>query len=289
MIAAAFPGQGVQHIGMAGELNATRCEYFDRASEILGYNLLELCQSGPIEQLSNTRFAQVAIMVTCISHWAILSKTVTPQVLLGHSLGEVTALIASGAIGFDDGVRITAKRGELMAACAKVGKMVAVLGLDCTVVESIAAQAAACGSITIANYNSPEQCVLSGEVEAIDYACDLSVQRGARRVVRLKVSGPFHSPLMQEAAEGFEAYLKDFSFSDPKVPVISNINSGLITGSEQVKMELVGQITSSVQWINNIHAIERLGVAKLVEIGPGKVLTGLTRRIAKTMEVISYP
>ncbi|HHX01816.1 MAG TPA: ACP S-malonyltransferase [Firmicutes bacterium] len=289
MTAVAFPGQGIQHVGMAENHNPIRIEYYTRASAVLGYDLLELCQIGPMEQLSNTRFAQVAIMVTCISHWAVLSQTTQPQLLLGHSLGEVTALVASGAISFEDGVQITAKRGELMDDYAGEGQMVAVLGLDLGTVEKIVEQAFGYGTVTIANYNSPGQFVLAGEPGSVDYASRQAQQRGARKVVKLQVNRPFHSPLMQKAADQFAIYLQGFSFSDPLIPVVSNINSGLITSKDQVKMELVNQITSSVQWIDNIQAIERMGIVRFIEVGPGNVLIGLTKRITKNMELVSYP
>lgn len=289
MIAVAFPGQGAQYVGMAGELDQMRLEYFARASDLLGYDLLELCQKGPIEQLSNTRYAQPAIMVACISHWAALTQNVRPDVLLGHSLGELTALVAAGAVGFDDGVLIAAKRGELMDVYGGEGRMAAVLGPDLDAVEAIVEQASGHGTIVVANYNSPSQFVLAGTDQAVEQAEKLALERGAKRVVKLRVSGPFHSPLMQEAAEQFACYLQSIVFADPMIPVISNVNSGLITRGDQVKMELVNQIASPVRWIDNIKAAERMGVRRLIEVGPGNVLINLAKRITKDMELVSFP
>jgi len=289
MIAVAFPGQGVQHVGMVGNPSSYQLPYFSRASELIGYDLLKLCQNGPIEQLSNTRYAQVAIMVTCISHWANLSQYAKPDVLLGHSLGELTALVASGAIAFDDGVLIAAKRGELMDECGGEGRMAALLGLELQTVETIVEQAAEQGVIVVANYNSPGQYVVAGEEKPIEYASRLALEHGAKRVVRLPVSGPFHSPLMQKAAVQFAGYLQSFTFADPAIPVISNVNSGLITRGDQVKMELVNQITSPVRWIDNIQAVERMSVHKLIEVSPSSVLIGLVKRITRSMELVIYP
>lgn len=289
MIACAFPGQGVQKVGMAADLYASQKRYFDQASEILGYDLLELCQKGPLEKLSSTQYAQPAIMVTCISFWSEYIKTATPKVLLGHSLGMVTAFIAAGAVEFSDGVKIVARRGELMHDSPTPGQMTAILGLDADTVEEIVAQAQQVGTVTVANYNCPDQYVISGQTEAVEHASKLAEERGAKRTIKLGVSGPFHSGLMERAAEQFGRYIEQFAFSDPKYPVISNINSRLITTAEQVKMELVAQISKPVDWIGNIKALEQLGATALVEIGPGNVLVGLTKRITENLELISFP
>jgi len=288
MIACAFPGQGVQKVGMVSDLYASQRRYFETASEILGYDLLQLCQEGPQEKLSSTQFAQPAVMVACIASWSEYIMTATPSILLGHSLGLVTAFIAAGAVEFSDGVRIVARRGELMHDAPVPGQMTAILGLELDAVQEIVEEAGSRGTVAVANYNCPGQFVLSGETGAVEYAGELALKKGAKRAVKLDVSGPFHSSLMQGPAEHFARFLEQFRFADPKYPVISNINSRLITSAEQVKMELVAQLTNPVDWIGNIQALEQLGGTQLVEIGPGSVLTGLTKRITKNLELISF-
>ncbi len=288
MIAVAFPGQGIQKSGMVTELNSQQEECFTLASNILGYDLLDLCRNGPQDKLNLTKYAQPAIMVTCYASWLGLNPPVKPRVLLGHSLGLITALIVSGAISFQDGVKIVAKRGQLMHEMAPPGMMLVVLGMELFQVEEIVNRAKTHGVITVANYNSPHQFVLSGEREAIKFARQLALDAGAKRAMPLQVSGPFHSELMEAASEEFAAYLGGFSFNDPLYPVMSNSDNRLITNRTQVTMELIGGMTKPVKWIDNVLALPEMGVTKLLEIGPSKVLVGLTKRITGALELISF-
>mgnify|MGYP000915457365 FL=1 len=289
MIAVAFPGQGTQYVGMAGSLTTDQRTYFDQASEYLGYDLWELCQQGPEEQLMLTQYAQPAIMVTCLSLWSKLRQCISVDVFLGHSLGEVTALVAAGAISFGDGVKIVAKRGKLMQHSFVPGKMVALIGLTEELVEKLIQEVHPNGYVTIANYNAPGQLVISGDLQAVDQVANKAVAIGAKRAIPLQVSGPFHSELMRAASEEFAVFLDQFTFSDPQYPVVSNVNIRLITSSKQVKMELVQQITSPVRWIDNIKHLERLGLSEFIEIGPGNVLCGLVKRISPQLRLTSYP
>lgn len=287
MIAVAFPGQGSQKVGMVDQLTNEQKQYFTEASSDLGYDLFKLCQIGPQEKLSLTQFAQPALLVTSIALFSGLTTNHNLSYFLGHSLGEITALVAADAISFSDGVKIVAKRGELMADCDIAGGMVAIIGLDQEKVEEICADLDIVGKINLANYNSPSQMVISGEKVALDKASEQAISAGARRVIPLSVSGPFHSELMGPASKQFAEYLDQFTFQAPKIPVISNIDSRLITSAAEIKQELVGQLTKSVRWIDNILQLEELGVTDLYEVGPGATLVGLTKRITRNIRLHS--
>lgn len=288
MIVVAFPGQGAQKVGMAENLTQNQLHYFHKASSVLGYDLLKLCNQGPLEKLSLTQYTQPALMVSCISLWSELKRITNVQVLAGHSLGEITALIASGAVDFLDGVKITAKRGELMSRHSQ-GGMAAIIGLDAAQVKKIVEESKYLGIISIANYNAPGQFVISGESNAVKSAARLALAVGAKKVVPLRVSGSFHSSLMQPVGTEFLAYLNQFKFKDPKYPVISNINSHLITTAGQIKNELGRQLTTSVQWIENVLQLKSLGMTEFIEVSSVSVLAGLTRQITADIKIVSYP
>lgn len=281
MIAVAFPGQGSQKVGMAQEISQDSKELFAEASQILGYDLLDLCNDGPLDKLSSTEFAQPALLVTCYALWRTVAKETTAKVFIGHSLGQITALVAAGAISFSDGVKIVAQRGKLMNECPAVGGMSAILGLEADQVEKLCQEASSFGIVNVANYNSPGQIVVSGERKALEHVGSQALEFGAKRIIPLAVSGPFHSVLMQPAAEEFKAFLNGMIFQAPQFPVVSNHRNVLITTASEIKQELVDQLTNSVQWINNIKLLESMGINKLVEVGPTAVLTGLTKRISK--------
>lgn len=287
MIAVAFPGQGSQKVGMVDQLTSEQKQYFSEASSILGFDLLDLCKTGPQEKLSLTQFAQPALLVTSISLWSTIADNYNPSYFLGHSLGEVTALVAAQAISFSDGVRIITKRGELMAASDVSGGMVAIIGLDEDKVEKICANSDLNQKLTLANYNSPGQMVISGPNTALEKAKEQAMLAGAKIVIPLSVSGPFHSELMSPASDLFGKYLDGFTFQAPKIPVISNIDSQPITTAMEIKQELVDQLTKSVRWIDNILQLETLGVTDLYEVGPGTTLIGLTKRITKNIKLHS--
>lgn len=288
MIVIAFPGQGAQKVGMAENLTKDQLHYFHEASSVLGYDLKKLCNEGPLEKLSLTQYAQPALMVNCISLWSRLKEITNVRVFAGHSLGEITALVASGAIDFLDGVKIVAKRGELMSRHC-TGGMVAILGLDVIKVGKIVDESKHLGIISIANYNTPGQFVLSGESDALKFATRQALAAGARKVVPLRVSGSFHSSMMLPVCIEFLTYLDQFEFHHPKYPVISNINSTLITTADRIKDELGQQLTAPVQWIENVLKLKSLGMTEFIEVGPVPVLVGLTRRIISEIKIESYP
>src|SRR5690554_6918840 len=219
--AVAFPGQGIQRPGMAAKIVGTSAWHlFENASEILGYDLGKLCLEGPEETLNNTAYAQVAIFVTCLALWELNRERLQPQIFLGHSLGEITALGAAGAFDFADGVRLTKVRGQLMAQAPK-GGMTAVIGLDADAVRILCAEAAQSGFVQVANENSPSQTVVSGDLAGLEALAELARAKGAKRVVPLNVSGPFHSRLMGSAAEEFAQVVEKLSISACRTPVLS--------------------------------------------------------------------
>lgn len=283
MIAVAFPGQGAQKVPMPKMITANEKVYFFLASEILGYDLWEICQSDPKQQLSLTQYVQPALLVTCISKWKMLATCYAATYFAGHSLGTVIALVAAGAIDFLDAVKIVAKRGQLMAKVTG-GVMVAVIGLSEHVVEELCLDQRNHGVIAAANYNSPGQIVVSGERLPLEHFCDAALAAGAKRVINLPVSGPFHTELMGSAASEFADFLAIFNFAPPKAPVISNQNNVLITQAAQVRQELVCQLTEPVRWTENIHTLHALGVNRFVEIGPSSVLVGLVKRTIDSMK-----
>ncbi len=287
-IAFLFPGQGSQSVGMGEALaqaHASARRTFDEADEILGFSLSALCFRGPAEVLTETRNAQPAILVTSIAALRVLTAErpdlPPPSYAAGHSLGEYSALVMAGALDFADAVRLTRARGELMAeaGAATPGSMAAVLGLEDAQVAAICAQAAAeTGDVVqVANYNAPGQVVISGGERGIAAAIELA--RNARGRVRvLAVSIAAHSALMAPAARRFAAHVADTPFREPRVPVIGNLTARPLTGPDEIRQELVGQLTGSVQWTQSVRFMAAQ-VDRFVEIGPGQVLTGLVQRI----------
>lgn len=285
MIAVAFPGQGAQKVGMVSSLSPQAQVCFDTASELLGYDLYTLCNLGPADTLTQTEFAQPALLVTCYSRWLDVVNSTPVQVFAGHSLGLITAMVAAKCISFSDGVRIVQKRGQLMANCGPNGSMVATLGLETSLVEQLCERAREHGWIQIANYNAPGQIVVSGEQSSLDYFGLLAKDAGAKRVIPLDVSGPFHSRLMEPAALAFKTFLGEIEFLDPAVPIVSNYESKLLTKKADIPKELVAQLTHSVQWIANVVFLESLGITELVEVSPNSILVGLTKRITKNLKL----
>jgi [acyl-carrier-protein] S-malonyltransferase len=283
-----FPGQGSQQVGMGKDLAAAlpECsEVFEQANDLLGYDLKQICFEGPQEELNKSNHAQLGIFVASVAAFRAL-QSLQPdcsyELLAGHSLGEWTALHLSGAVGFEDTVRILRARGEAMqAACeANPGAMLAVMGLEGDQLVRIAADA----GCHVANFNSPGQTVLSGTADSIGRAEAGVKDAGAKRAVRLPVAGAFHSPLMQPAADAMAGFLADIRFAELTVPVLSNVTAKPHENST-VKKNIVLQITSSVQWVASIQWLAANGVEELVECGPGKVLAGLIKRIDKTCAV----
>ncbi|MCF7849343.1 MAG: ACP S-malonyltransferase [Kiritimatiellales bacterium] len=279
-----FPGQGSQAVGMGRDLaeSIPACKaLFDQANELAGYDLAQICFEGPVEELNKSNNAQLGIFVAsaaCYEALKLSQPDMNIEFFAGHSLGEWTALYAAGAVGFEDTIRILKARGEFMqAACEEnPGAMLAVMGLDGDVLVEISAAA----GTNVANFNSLAQTVLSGTAESIEAAEKQVAEAGAKRAVRLPVAGAFHSPLMAPAADKMAALLAGTEFSKLAVPVLSNV-TGKPHTMESIRENMVKQITSSVQWVAGIQWLRMQGVEEIVECGPGRVLTGLIKRIDK--------
>lgn len=286
--AIAFPGQGSQAVGMGKDFAEAipECKaLFDQANEILGYDLEKICFEGPQEELNKSNNAQLGIFVASAAAFRALEirqPDLEYDLLAGHSLGEWTALYVSGAVGFEDTIRILRARGEAMqAACEEnPGAMLAVMGVDGDTLVKVAAEA----GCYVANFNSLAQTVLSGTAGSIDKAEALVQEAGAKRTVRLPVAGAFHSPLMQPAADKMAEFLAGVELAEPKLPVLSNVTAE-VHESSVICENMVKQITSSVRWVALIQKLVADGIEEIVECGPGKVLAGLIKRIDKTCAV----
>jgi [acyl-carrier-protein] S-malonyltransferase len=288
-LAALFPGQGSQHVGMGADLAEafpSARSIFERANEVLGLDLARLCWEGPEDELRQTENAQPAILVHSYAVWTVLRDDLAGRIhrTAGHSLGEFTAYAAAGSLTFDDAVRLVRRRGELMAA-SPAGTMSAIVGLEPQVVEEICTKVSSAGGVVVAaNYNSPRQIVISGAVDAVDRAGELAKEAGAKMVRGLAVSGAFHSPLMGEAEAGLRAELERVDFGDPQFAVVSNATAETVVDAATARSTLLKQLTAPVRWTQSIQRIVGDGVSGFLELGPGKVLTGLLRRIGANLQ-----
>lgn len=282
------PGQGSQFVGMGKDLAdqfPLARQTFEEADEVLGFALSKLCWEGPEDELTLTSNAQPAILVHSTAVWRILEaeRPLAPTLGAGHSLGEFSAYVAAGTFQFAQAVAIVRRRGELMLESGekRPGTMAAVLGLDDDLAESVCQQASreADGVVVPANYNSPGQLVISGDGPAVQRAAELASDAGAKKVVPLNVSGAFHSPLMEVAAPGLQAALDAVNLDDPAFPVVSNVSASPVTTATEARRLLVDQLTSPVRWTASIRCMAGEGVTEFVEIGPGRVLSGLLKRI----------
>ncbi len=290
-LAFVFPGQGSQSIGMLAELAELHPqirETFTEASEGAGVDLWALSQGGPEEQLNRTEFTQPALLAASIAVWRLWNAQggAKPAVLAGHSLGEYTALVAAGALSLHDGAHLVRLRGQLMqdAAPAGVGAMAAVLGAEDAVVEAVCAEAAGSQVAVPANYNSPGQIVIGGDAAAVDRALALLAEKGVRKAVKLAVSVPSHTPLMREAANRLAEVMAGLSWSAPSLPVVQNVDGKVHDGVDAIRQALVQQLYLPVQWTGCVQALAAQGVTRVAECGPGKVLTGLIKRIDKSID-----
>ena len=285
-----FPGQGSQHVGMGKSLYeafAESREVFERADEALGEKLSTLCFEGPEEALKRTANQQPAILTTSIAAWAAFTKrsALQPVFFAGHSLGEYSALVASGALAFEDAVRAVRMRGQLMqeAVPEGAGAMAVVLGLEVATVQRICGEAAEGQVLSPANYNEPNQTVIAGDTAAVERAEKLLKAAGARRVLRLPVSAPFHCPLMLPVKARFASVLEKISFANPSAPVVSNVEASPNADPSRMRELLLAQVAAPVRWTESVEFLSREGVAQLLEFGPGKVLSGLAKRICPQM------
>lgn len=279
-LAYVFPGQGSQTVGMCKDIYATEPKVkalFETANAVLGFDLTKLVFEGPETELQLTYNAQPAILTASIAMLQL--KTTEPDMVAGHSLGEYSALVAAGVLKFEDAVKLVRLRGQLMdkAVPGGQGTMAAILGLEDKVIAEIIGQFA--DKVQVANYNCPGQTVISGETEAVKAAVDKLSAAGAKRAILLAVSGPFHSKLMKPAAEEFRAALQAVPMSEPRIPVVANVTAELVTSAEQIRELLYQQVFSSVRWTQSVQKMVAQGIETFEEVGPGKVLTGLIKKI----------
>jgi [acyl-carrier-protein] S-malonyltransferase len=291
-----FPGQGSQKPGMGKDLAEAFPEaraVFDRADAALGLAISRLCFEGPADELTLTHNAQPALLAHSAAVWAVARERIGRQVraAAGHSLGEFTAYHAAGALALDDSLRVVRRRGELMyeAGTRRPGAMAAILGDLRVPIEALCETATReAGPVVPANYNAPGQIVISGEVNGVERAMALAKEAGAKRAVRLNVSGAFHSPLMQTAQDGLTEILAVTPMRDPQFPVYANVDGGPVTTASSARERLVRQLTSPVRWTEEIQALARdFAGALFVEMGPGTVLVGLVKKIAPTVKTAS--
>ncbi len=293
MKAYVFPGQGAQYPGMGKDLYENSCyarELFNQANQLLGFNLTEIMFEGSVEDLKQTRVTQPAIFL----HSVLLAKTMrdfSPDMVAGHSLGEFSALVAANSLNFEDGLILVSKRAMAMQKACELqpSTMAAIVGLDDQAVEE------ACASIdevvVPANYNCPGQLVISGSISGIDKACELLTAKGAKRALKLVVGGAFHSPLMEPAREELEAAIRSTNFHKPVCPIYQNVDARPVTAPERIQENLIAQLTAPVRWTQTIENMLKDGATLFTEIGPGKVLQGLIKKVdrnAETAGIDSY-
>lgn len=290
-VALLFPGQGSQAVGMGRDLAerfpAARA-VFEEADEALGFALSKLCWEGPAEELTLTANAQPALLTHSAAVWAVLKDADLDVVCAaGHSLGEFSAYHAAGSMAFADAVRTVRRRGELMleSGAARAGTMAAVLGLDDEVVEGVCREASDDGSVVVpANFNTPGQVVVSGDRAAVERVGPMLVSAGAKKVQPLAVSGAFHSPLMRVAEDGLRGRLDEIGFRDPAFAIVSNVTATPVTDAGEARRLLVEQLTAPVRWTESVRTMLQMGAERFLEIGPGKVLTGMLKRIDRAAE-----
>lgn len=284
-----FAGQGAQKLGMASdlyEIYPVVKETFKTAHSILGYDVRALIDNDE-EKLNQTRYTQPAILTTSVAIYRLLKeKGYQPDIVAGLSLGEYSALVAAGAISFEDALALVAKRGEFMetAAPAGVGKMVAVMNTDPRFIEEICQKASSKGIVSPANYNTPTQIVIGGEVAAVDYAVELLKEAGSKRLISLKVSGPFHTALLESASQKLGQALENIKFSDFTLPLVGNTKAEIMK-EQEIKPLLARQVKEPVRFYESIAVMQKFGVNNYVEIGPGKVLSGFVKKIDKSAKI----
>lgn len=286
-----FPGQGSQVVGMLGDLSSEVSGLFAEASDVLGYDLWSLVSKGPEEQLNQTEFTQPALLTASIALYRLaMDRGIpTPNVVAGHSLGEYSALVAADVLTFAEAVSLVRQRGQFMQTAVPVGEggMAAVLGLDGEKVAEICREVCGDSVVQAANYNAPGQVVIAGANAALERAIDACKAAGAKRAMKLAVSAPFHSELMKPAAEKMSRSLDQVTFNTPSIRIVQNIDAAFHSDPKLIKQNLVLQMYGAVRWTDSVNAMTADGVDLLVECGPGKVLTGLAKRIDKNLSSLN--
>ena len=290
MKAYVFPGQGAQFSGMGLDLydqSDIAKELFDSANSILGFKITETMFNGSAEDLKQTKVTQPAIFLHSVILAKILGDNFKPEMVAGHSLGEFSALVSTGVISFEDGLKLVSKRATAMQKACDIQKstMAAVLGLEDSIVEKVCDSID--GVVVAANYNCPGQLVISGEINAINEACEKLKENGARRALVLPVGGAFHSPLMSPAKEELEKAIKNTIFHKPSCPIYQNVTASAVMDENEIKNNLISQLTSPVRWTHTIQQMVEDGASEFIEVGPGKVLQGLVKKINRESEVSS--
>ncbi|WP_431162646.1 ACP S-malonyltransferase [Flagellimonas beolgyonensis] len=285
-----FPGQGAQFVGMGLDLyenHSVAQELFERANEILGFSITDIMFEGTVEDLKQTKVTQPAIFLHSVILSKVLGNSFKPDMVAGHSLGEFSALVANGTLNFEDGLQLVSQRAMAMQkACEiKPSTMAAVLGLEDAIVETICAETE--GIVVPANYNCPGQLVISGEVDAVNVACERLKEAGAKRALLLPVGGAFHSPLMEPAREELAAAIENTKFGTPSCPIYQNVTTTAVSDAGEIKKNLILQLTAPVKWTQSVQQMVKDGATHFVEVGPGKVLQGLVKKISPEAETSS--
>jgi [acyl-carrier-protein] S-malonyltransferase len=290
-----YPGQGSQKVGMGADLLASDPDLYDRyldmADEVSGLPVRKLSLAGPMDELTRTEVAQPALFALALAVTeAAREAGLNPDYVAGHSLGEYTAAVASGALSWEDGIRLVSERGRLMAEVQseRPGAMAAVLGLDADAVAELCKNASdGTGEVTLANLNSPTQIVVSGEMAAVDRVVEMAAGAGAQRALRLPVGAAFHSPMMEPVQSKLAALMETMAWNDPVVPLVANYSGEPVTDAESVRSALVTQIASPVRWVDCVTTLVNSGVRTFVELGSGRVLSGLVKKIAPEAQIVA--
>ena len=285
-----FPGQGAQFSGMGLDLfenSAEAQELFKKANEILGFSITDIMFEGSAEDLKQTKVTQPAVFLHSVILSKVMGEHFKPDMVAGHSLGEFSALVANNTISFEDGLKLVYKRAMAMQQACEIepSTMAAVLGLEDEVVEAVCAETE--GTVVAANYNCPGPLVISGDVKSVEAACETLKERGAKRAMILPVGGAFHSPLMEPARKELAAAIENTTFHTPTCPIYQNVSTFAVTDPEEIKKNLVFQLTAPVKWTQSVQNMIKDGATIFTEVGPGKVLQGLVKKIDRKMETAS--
>lgn len=290
MKAYVFPGQGAQFSGMGADLyekSAEAKDLFERANEILGFSITETMFSGSAEDLKQTKVTQPAVFLHSVILSKVLGADFKPDMVAGHSLGEFSALVANNTLEFEDALKLVSQRALAMQKACEItpSTMAAVLGLEDELVESVCVEIE--GTVVAANYNCPGQLVISGEVAAVEKACEELKERGAKRALLLPVGGAFHSPLMEPARKELAAAIEATNFKNPSCPIYQNVSTTAVTDPVEIQKNLVFQLTAPVKWTQSVQNMMKDGATSFTEVGPGKVLQGLVKKVDRKMETSS--